>query len=306
MKESKRVIFSAIAANVLIAIAKFVAAAFTGSSAMLTEGIHSIVDSGDGALLLLGERLSQRPADEQHPYGHGREIYFWSFVVAIMIFAVGGGISIYEGILRLMNPEPIKVPIWNYIVLGASFLIEGTSFVIALRHFHAQNKSGLTMFAAIKRSKNPSDFMVLFEDAAALAGILLAALGVSLELWTGNPMFDGAASIAIGLLLCAVAAMLVRETRGLLVGESLLPETAARIRRIVESDTAVERCAHPLSTYLGPDTVLINVAIQFRRSLETGAIERAIERIETSVRQEFPVVKHLFIALESLEPEASD
>ena len=301
VKESNRVIYAAIAANLLIAAAKFVAAVVTRSSAMMTEGIHSLVDSGDGGLLLLGNRLGSKPADAQHPYGHGREVYFWSFVVAIMIFALGGGISIYEGILRVRNPEPLRSAKWNYIVLGASFVFEASSFFLALRHFLARKRSDVSMYAAIRASKDPSDFMVLFEDTAALIGIVIATLAVSLELWTHNPLWDGGASIVIGLLLCGVATLLARETRGLLVGESLLPDTTATIQRMIEADPAVERAARPLSSYLGPETVLVNLEIKFRRNLETGSIEKAIDRIECAIRARFPVVKRVFIAAESLE-----
>lgn len=301
VEESNRVIYAAIAANLLIAAAKFVAAVVTRSSAMMTEGIHSLVDSGDGGLLLLGNHLGRKPADAQHPYGHGREVYFWSFVVAIMIFALGGGISIYEGILRVGNPEPLRSAKWNYIVLGASFVFEASSFVVALRHFLANKHRDVSVYATIRASKNPSDFMVLFEDSAALIGIVIATVAVTLELWTHNPLWDGSASIAIGLLLCVVATLLARETRGLLIGESLLPDTITTIQRMIEADPAVERAARPLSSYLGPETVLVNLEIKFRRNLETGAIEKAIDRIECAIRARFPVVKRVFIAAESLE-----
>lgn len=301
MTESNRVVYAAVAANLLIAVAKFAAAFATGSSAMLTEGIHSLVDSGNGGLLLLGARLARKPADGRHPHGHGREVYFWSFVVAVMIFAVGGGISIYEGILRLLHPEPIKSAIWNYVVLGASFLFEGTSFLIALRHFRKQTTQNLSLLAAIRRSKDPADFMVLLEDSAALVGIVVAALGVTLQLVTGNGAFDGGASILIGILLCVVASILAVETRGLLVGEGMLPESASKIRRVIEDDPAVERAAYPLSSYLGPDTVLINVAIQFDPTLTTPAIEEAVARIQEKVRAQYPVVKRVYVVPETIE-----
>lgn len=301
MNESKVVILAAIVSNLLIATAKFTAAFFTGSSAMLTEGIHSLVDTGDGGLLLLGARLGSKPPDRAHPFGHGREVYFWSFVVAIMIFAVGGGISIYEGILRMIHPIPLKSPGWNFAVLGTSFVFEGVSFVIALRHFLERKRSDISMFAAFRRSKNPADFMIVLEDSAALVGIVIAAAGVALEMWTGNALFDGAASIAIGLLLSAVATLLAIETKGLLVGEGLLPEYADAIRAIVEADPSVERSGEPLSSYLGPETVVMNLEIRFRRDLHTGAIEQAIDRIQKNIREKHPHVKRIFIAAEAFD-----
>ncbi len=304
MKASNRIVYAAIAANLLIALAKLAAAFVTGSSAMLTEGIHSIVDMGNGGLLLLGDHLGRKPADGRHPYGHGREVYFWSFVVAVMIFAVGGGISIYEGIIRIRHPEPMKSALWSYVVLGASFLFEGSSFVFAFRHFLTRKKKDVTLFESIRRSKNPADFMVLLEDSAALLGIVIAALGVTLEFWTKNPRFDGAASIAIGVLLCLVASVLATETRGLLVGEGMLPESAAIIRRIVQDDPAVERVAPPLSSYLGPDTVVVNIAAQFHRKLDTAAIEESIRRIQQQIQAKYPVVKRVFITPEPVDRES--
>lgn len=301
MKVTNRVIYAAIAANVLIALAKFVAAIVTGSSAMLTEGIHSLVDTGNGGLLLLGDALGRKPPDARHQYGHGREIYFWSFVVSIMIFAVGGGISIYEGILRILHPRPLESAMWNYIVLGASFLFEGSSFLIALRHFRSQKQRDLSLFAAIRRSKNPADFMVLLEDSAALLGILIAMCGVTLELVTDNPVYDGAASIGIGVLLSFVAFILARETRGLLVGEGMQPESIAAIQKMCEDDPAIERVARPLTSYLGPDTVIVNIAARFRRDVDTGAIEESVMRIEQQIRERYPMVKGVFIAPKTLE-----
>lgn len=300
---SKRVIYAAILANIGIALAKFIAAAITSSSAMLSEGIHSLVDTADGALLLVGEHLGARPPDRQHPFGYGREVFFWSFVVAIMIFAVGGGVSIYEGISRIREPEPLKSPAWSFAVLGASFLFEAISFWISWRHF-VERKGDVPFLEAVRRSKNPPDFMIVFEDGAALIGIVIAALGIALELWTGLPVFDGGASIAIGVLLTAVAWLLAVETRGLLVGESVSSEIAEGIRHLVEGDEAVERSGDPLTSYIGPETVLLNLAIKFRSNLETGELEKAIDRIEHGIREKFPIVKRVFIAADSLSEAA--
>ncbi len=302
---SKRVIYAALAANVAVAAAKFVAAAVTGSSAMLSEAVHSLIDSGDGGLLLIGQHLGAKPPDREHPYGHGREIFFWSFVVAIMIFAMGGGISVFEGISRIRHPEPMRSPIWNYVVLGASFVFEGISFLISRKQFARLKRKGESNLAAIRRIKNPPDFMILVEDSAALLGIAVAVLGMSLALWTRNPFFDGAASIAIGLLLAGVATLLGVETRGLLIGEGLGAEATASIRAIVEADHAVEATADALTTYIGPETVLLNLSIKFRRGLAIGEIEKTIERIEQSIQKKYPVVKRVFIAANSLEDDQS-
>src|SRR5438876_6642485 len=220
---SKRPIYAALIANLVIAVSKFVAAWFSGSSAMLSEGIHSVVDTGNSGLLLLGIRLSRRPADEEHPFGHGKELYFWSLLVAVLIFAGGGGISIYEGILHLLHPHPLEDPRWSYAVLGIAAVSEGMSLRIAWRAFRAA--SGVSpSLRAIRASKDPSTFTVLFEDAAALAGVLVAFLGILASQLFDNPYLDAVASVVIGLILMTVATVLVLETRRLLVGEGMSPQ----------------------------------------------------------------------------------
>jgi len=229
--ESTRVIYAAIAANLVIAVTKFIAAGFTGSSAMLSEGIHSLVDTGNGGLMLLGVRRSRRPADAAHPFGYGKELYFWTLIVAIVIFAVGGGISAYEGLLHILSPKPIADPAWNYIVLGIAVVFEGYSFTVAFKAFQAE-RGKLSIWQSIDQSKDPTTYTVLFEDSAALVGLVVALLGVFFAQFLDNPYFDGGASIVIGLILAAVAVLLAYESKDLLVGEALDPETLKDIRRL--------------------------------------------------------------------------
>jgi len=284
------------AANAIIAVAKFLAGAVTSSSAMFSEGIHSLIDTADGGLLLVGQRLATKPADRQYPFGHGREVFFWSFAVAILIFAVGGGVSIYEGIHRLRNPEPLAHAVWIYAVLGVAAVFESISFTISLRHFF-RRKGDTPFVEAVRRSKNPPDFMIVFEDGAALVGIAVAAIGVSLELWTGNPLYDGAASVLIGLLLATIATLLAIETRGLLMGEAVNAETADAICKLIEGDVALERAGDPLTSYVGPESVVLNIEIEFRPGLETAELEAAIKRIEHSIRERWPQICRVFIGM---------
>lgn len=295
---AKRVVYWAIGANVAIAVAKFVAASITGSSAMASEGIHSLIDTVDGVLLLVGAQRASRPPDDEHPYGHGRELYFWSFVVAVLIFALGGGISLFDGIQRLRFPEPIKNPLASYIVLGLAFLFEGTTFVISVRHLRrtVATSGYRSLLRAIHGSKDPADFMIVFEDGAALAGLLIAAGGVTLQILTGRTWFDGAASILIGLLLAAAAVFVAIETRSLLIGEGLTEDMKREIRGILESESAVTHSDEPLGTYLGPRTVILNVSVTFRNELTMAELREAMTRIESALRSRFPVVRHVFFA----------
>src|SRR5690348_2406329 len=223
MADSKLPIYSALIANFLIAATKFVAALITGSSAMISEGIHSLVDTANEFLLLLGLRKSRQKADARRPFGYGKELYFWSFIVSILIFSVGGGISFYEGISHLQHPERIKDPMWNYIVLGFAFLFDGISFIISLRNFN-KYRGDQPFWASIKKSKDPSTFVVLFEDAADVLGLIVAFSGVYLGHAYSNPYYDGIASIVIGVLLTAVSVILTRESRSLLMGEPASPQ----------------------------------------------------------------------------------
>jgi cation diffusion facilitator family transporter len=299
--ESVKVIYAAIAANLAIAATKFTAAAFTGSSAMLSEAIHSLVDTGNGGLMLLGVRRSRRPADAMHPFGYGKELYFWTLIVAIVIFAVGGGISAYEGLLHILNPKPFGHPVWNYAVLGLALIFEGYSFTIAFKAFQGE-RGKLTVWQSIDTSKDPTTYTVLFEDSAALLGLLVALAGVFFAHTLDNPYFDGAASILIGIILAAVAVVLAYESKSLIVGEAVDPETLKHIRRLAESDSRVEGVKNALTMYFGPHTILLAMDLRFRSDLSAAEVEESIDRLEENIRKHYQDVKHIFIESESLVP----
>jgi cation diffusion facilitator family transporter len=299
--ESTKVIYAAIAANLAIAAIKFIAAAFTGSSAMLSEGIHSLVDTGNGGLMLLGVRRSRKPADADHPFGYGKELYFWTLIVAIVIFAVGGGVSAYEGILHLLHPVHIELPLWNYAVLGLAFIFEGYSFLVAYKAFQRE-KGEHTIWQSIEKSKDPTTYTVVFEDSAALLGLVVAFAGVFFAHKFTNPYFDGAASVVIGIILAVVALLLAYESKGLLVGEPLDPETLKTIRRLAESDPCVEEVKNALTMYFGPHTILLAMDLRFRKDLSAAEVEESIDHLEEKIRQRYPDIKHIFIESESLSP----
>lgn len=297
--ESKIAIVAAVIANLAIAAIKFVAAAITGSSAMIAEGIHSLVDTGNGGLVLLGMRRSQAPADAQHPFGYGKELYFWTLVVAISIFGIGGGMSVYEGILHILDPSPLSSPTVNYIVLGIAVLVEGASFVIAMREFW-RAKGSRGAFRFIREAKDPSLFTVVFEDAAAMLGLLVAFLGVFLGHWLHNPYFDGAASVVIGLILMSVAWLLAAESKGLLIGEGVTAPVLARMQAAVAADTDVEQVGLIRTLYFGPNDLLVNLDVVFSKQLRADAINAAIGRIEAALKQISPEISHVYIEVESL------
>ena len=294
MAGSKIAIYGAIAANLAIAITKFAGAAATGSSAMLSEGIHSVVDTGDGLLLLVGLHLSQREADERHPFGYGKELYFWSLIVAVLIFGVGGGVSIYEGILHVLEPAPVGDPFWNYVVLGGAALFEGASLAVAVRQFW-KDKGEASFGEALRTSKDPSVYTVMAEDGAAMLGLVAAALGIYGSQRFDMPMLDGAASIAIGLLLCGVASLLIHQSRKLLVGEAVDIEMAREIRRIATDEGQVRRAAWPLTMHLGPDDVLLAIDAEFEPEVPAEEVQAAVNRIERAIRERFPEVKRIYI-----------
>ena len=297
-EESKVAIFAAIAGNLAIAATKLIAAFFSGSSAMLSEGIHSVVDTGNGLLLLVGLKKSKKPADVRHPFGHGKELYFWPFVVATMIFALGGGMSVYEGITHLMHPSHAD-PTWNYVVLGFAFVFEGISSVFAYKAFRSELK-GRGAISAIRASKDPTSFTVLFEDTAALLGLVVAFVGIFLGQVFHNPYFDGAASIVIGLILASVAVFLAFETKGLLIGEGVVPETLADLRSIAGADPAVQEVRKSLTMHFGPHEVLLTLDILFRKELSAEEVATAVNRLEESIRGKYPEIKHIFIEAKSL------
>ena len=288
------VVYGAIAANVAIAVTKYVVAGISGSSAMLSEAVHSTVDTCNGALLLVGLRRSKRPASAEHPFGHGKELFFWSLIVAVMIFGVGGGISFYEGIVHLRRPEPIQDAQWNYFVLAMAALFEGASFVVALRQFRAASGT-LPFWQALRRSKDPSTYTVLAEDGAALLGLALAAAGIAASQLSGRPEFDGVASLAIGLLLGGVAVLLIHEARKLLIGEGLQRETAAAIREMAVSRPGVRGASRPLSMYVGADEVLLALDVEFEPGLAARQIAATVDSLEAEIRERYPRIKRIYI-----------
>lgn len=294
MAQSRIAIYGAITANVAIAVTKFVVAGITGSSAMLSEGIHSAVDTFNGVLLLVGLKLSQRPATPEHPFGHGKELYFWSLIVAVLIFGMGGGVSFYQGVQHIRHPQPMHAPLWNYIVLGVAGIFEAASFVIALRQFLKQ-AGDVPFWEALHRSKDPTTYTVLAEDAAALIGLVVAALGIALSQRFDKPELDGAASLAIGMLLAGVAVALILESRGLLIGEGIRPETARAIRSMALAQPRVRDVGRILSMYIGPNDVLVTMDLDFDDGTAAVDAAAAIAAVERQVRERYPMIKRLFI-----------
>ena len=294
---SAKVIIAALVGNSLIAVTKFAAAFLTGSSAMLSEGIHSLVDTGNQILLLYGLKRARKPADKQFPFGHGKEIYFWSFVVAILIFAVGAGISIYEGIIHIAHPTHIENPMVNYVVLGLAMVFEGAAWLLAWREF-SRSKGKWGYVEAVKRGKNPSLFVVLFEDSAAMLGLATAFIGILLGQVTGNPLYDGAASIVIGLILAGTAAWLAYETKGLLIGESADPEIVRSIRQIAAELDGVEKVNEVLTLHMGPDYILATISLDFSDHIYAGLLEQNIAILSRRIKELNPQVKRIFV-----EPE---
>lgn len=295
---SKKVIYAALFGNGAIAITKFIASAITGSSAMFSEGIHSVVDTGNQVLLLFGLKQAKKPADKHYPYGHGKEIYFWSFVVAILIFAVGSGLSIFKGIAHIKHPEVITSPYINYFVLGLAIIIEAFVFYIALKEFN-KSKGERTYMQAIKQGKDPGMFVVLLEDAAAMLGLIVAMLGIAVSQLTGNYVFDGIASVGIGIILAAIAALLALETKGLLIGESADPIVVNGIRKIVNDYSGVEQVNEVLTMHMGPDYILVNLSVEFNDDIRAEKMEEVIAHIDKNIKQSFVNVKRVFIEAES-------
>jgi cation diffusion facilitator family transporter len=298
--ESSVTVFVAIAANFMIAVAKFAAAGVTGSSSMLSEGIHSVIDTGNEGLLLLGLKRSHKPPDELHPFGYGKEIYFWSLIVAILLFGIGGGLSVYEGVAHIRRPEELHNPIWNYLVLAVALVAEGWSWWVAIRKLLDDRTSKVGVFKAFRRSKDPAVFVIVGEDTAALLGILVAAGGVFLSHQLQAPWIDGAASVVIGLILAAVAITLVYESRALIVGETADPMLVRDVHAIAEKDPAVLRARPPLTMQMSPDDVLLNMDIEFRRDLAAGELMSAIDRIEAAIRERHPSVHRIYLEVDSV------
>jgi cation diffusion facilitator family transporter len=295
---SKKVIYAALIGNSLISVMKFGAAFFTGSSAMLSEAIHSVVDTGNQGLLLYGIKRSKRPADDAHPFGYGSEIYFWSFVVAILIFGLGAGISFYEGVQKLMNPHPISNPYINYIVLSLAMVFEAGAWWVAYKEF-GKVRGNFGLFEAVQRSKDPTIFTVLFEDTAAMAGLVAAMIGIACADVLGIIWADGAASITIGVILAGTAALLAYETKGLLIGEAASPELGKGVRAIVGRVEHVRHINELRSMHLAPNDILLALSLDFHDSLKAGRVEETINQIEQDIKGRFPDVKRLFIEVQS-------
>ena len=291
---STRMLVIAFAANLGIAAAKFAAAAITGSSAMLTEGVHSVVDSTNQLLLMWGRRQAKKPPDEHHPFGYGRELYFWSFVVAVLVFALGAGVSIYEGIIHILNPEEAVSPIVAYVVLLVAFLLEGWSTLEAFREFKVA-KGRLGWWQAIRRSKDPPAFIVLLENDAAMAGIVAAAIGVFLAQLTGDPFYDGAASIVIGIILGLTAMLLAYESKGLLIGEAADPELIHGLRELACNMRGVVGVGHILTVHSSPDQITAMLNVDFDNAITAGEVEQIVCTVEAEARDRWPHVRGLFI-----------
>jgi len=298
--EHPTVIYGAIAANLGIAATKFVAASFTGSSAMLSEAIHSVVDTGNQLLLLIGVRRSSRPSDEMHPFGHGKELYFWSLMVAVLLFGLGGGMAIYEGITHVLHPTEAVALVWNYVVLAVAFVFEAVSWSIAAKEF-ARKKKAASYFAAFQASKDPSVYTVLAEDSAALAGLIIAGIGTAASEWFDYPQADGIASILIGVVLASVSLFLLVESKGLLIGESTDRDVVSGVKDIASLDPSVERVNAPLTMHFGPEEVLLIMEIQFRSKIPASEVTQAIDRVESKIRRKYPQIKSIYIEAASLK-----
>jgi cation diffusion facilitator family transporter len=292
--KSKSFLYVSLAVDIIIAISKFIAAAVTGSSSMIAEGIHSVIDACSQLLLLWGIKTSKRQADEARPFGYGKELYFWSFIVSLVIFILGGCISFYEGLMRLSRPEFNANQNWNYIVLTIAFIFTMISLVTALRAFNKQ-RGNTPFFEAVTKSKDPSTFIVLLGDVGDLLGLIIAFLGVYLGHLFNNPYFDGIASMAIGAVMIAISLLLVRESKSLLMGETTSRKTLRKVIALTEADTAVIKVKKHFSMYMAPDEILLQLNTVFKEDLTTHQITDAIERITKTIQTEFPRIKQIFI-----------
>jgi cation diffusion facilitator family transporter len=295
---SRKAIYAALAGNCLVAAMKFVAALLTGSSAMVSEGIHSVVDTGNEILLLYGLRRARLPADEEFPFGHGKEVYFWSFVVALLIFSAGAGFSIFKGISHLIAPTPVKNLYVNYVVIGLAAVFEGSSLSVVFKEF-TKTKGTWGYVQAIHRGKDPSILVVLFEDSAAILSLAVAFLGISLSHITGSHYYDGAASIIIGLILAGTAVLLASKTKGLLIGESANREVVQGIREIATAFKEISHVNEILTMHMGPDFILVNISVDFVDPIMADEIETTVARLDRSIKQAYPLVKRVFVEAEA-------
>ncbi len=291
---SPRTILIALGANVGIAVAKFAAAAVTGSSAMLTEGVHSLVDSTNQLLLLHGRKQSQRPADKLHPFGYGRELYFWSFVVAIMVFTLGAGVSIYEGVNHIIHPEVATAPLIAFVVLAVSGALEGWSTIEAKKDFD-KARGQRSIWQEIKHSKDSPTLVLLLENAGAMVGLALAGAGLALSLITGNPFWDGLASVLIGLVLGALAVLLLKEAKSLLIGESADADVVEAIRASAEAHNSVMKVGEVLTLHSSPEMVTVIISADFDDTITARQVEQAVAAIETRIGRDFPITARVFV-----------
>ena len=292
--ETRRSVVAAIAGNLAIAATKFVAAAASGSAAMLAEAIHSLVDTGNGALMLYGLRRSRKPPDLEHPFGYGHELYFWTLVVGMLVFALGGGMSIVTGAMHVANPAPPENTGWSYAVLACAAVFEGVSWVYGVKAFHAERR-GRGILETIHMTKNPATFAVLLEDSAALVGLLLAFLGIALSGALGMAWIDGAASILIGILLCVVALVMVYESKGLLVGEGVEKRTLDALREMIRADREVDDVDNLTTIYLGPDEILLAIDLRFVAQATTLEIREALARLKRAIQARYPKIRRIFV-----------
>ncbi|WP_245273635.1 cation diffusion facilitator family transporter [Mesorhizobium sp. WSM3224] len=291
---SRKTIYAALVGNLLIAISKFIAAAFTNSSAMTSEGVHSLIDTSNEVLLLHGLNRSSKPPDDSHPLGHGRELYFWSFVVALLVFALGAGVSFYEGVIHIRAPVSIENAGVNFVILALSAVFEGYSWQIAFKHFRSFKGEG-NFLEAIRRSKDPTVFTVLLEDSAALTGIGIAFVSIVLAQYFDMPSLDGVGSICIGVLLAVTAGFLARECKGLLIGERAAPAIEAAILAMAREDPAIQRANGVITVHLAPDQVVAALSAQFHDEANADDIEECVERLETRLAAERQEVTTLFV-----------
>ena len=294
---SRKVIFAALAGNSLIAIIKFMAAAYTGSSAMLSEAIHSVVDTGNQGLLLYGMKRAKHPADEHHPFGYGMEIYFWSFVVAIMVFAVGAGVSFYEGFHKILHPHPISNPMINYLVLGSAMIFEGSALYIAFREF-GKVRGNFGLFEAVRRSKDPTLFTVLFEDTAAMLGLLVAFIGIFIAHSFNIPWVDGATSLVIATILAGTAILLAVETKGLLIGEAASPDVVKGVCKLTKNHAEIGSVNEVRTMHLGPEDILLALSVDFIDNLPSEKVEAIIFELEKEIKGQYPQIRRLFIEVQ--------
>ena len=295
---SKKVIYAALIGNALISVTKFAASVVTGSAAMLAEGIHSLVDTGNQGLLLYGLHRAKKPPDEKFPFGHGKEVYFWSFVVAILIFALGSGIALYEGVLHILQPEPVKNPMINYVVLGFALIFEGGAWLFAFKEF-SRSKGQWSYLQAVRRGKDPTIFMVLFEDSAAVLGLIVAFFGIWLGQVTGIVYLDGIATVIIGLILGGTAVWLAYETKGLLIGESANREVVQSIREMAKQLSGVTHVNEVLTIHMGPEFILVNLSVDFRDGVASEVVEDCVAQLDMRIKAKHPFVKRVFVEAEA-------